>query len=79
LFPKVREEILKYFFRRACLHFIGNFAGFRPAPHLLVIIIAVVLVISAIAGPLKDATMSANNAGQSAIINYKLVYLSVNP
>jgi hypothetical protein len=28
LFPKVRQEIVKYFSRRACLHFIGNSAGF---------------------------------------------------
>jgi len=79
LFPKVRQEIVKYFSRRACLHFIGNSAGSRLSPHLPAILIAAVSTIPAIAGPLNDATTSANNAGETAITNYKVTHPSASP
>jgi len=51
-----------YFSRRACLHFIGNSAGSKLAPHLPAILLAFVTTLPAIMGPLNDAATTANKA-----------------
>ena len=63
LFPKVRQEIVKYFSRRACLHFIGNSAGSNLSPILSAILVGLVTTLPAIVGPLNDVTTIANKAG----------------
>ena len=79
VFSKVRRKIVKYFSRKACLHFIGNAPGSKLSEHLPAVLIAVMTTVPAIAGPLNDATTSANKAGQAAIDNYKLINPNASP
>lgn len=79
LFPKLRQEIVKYFSRRACLHFIGNSAGSSLKAHLPAIFIAIVTTIPAIAGPINEAATNANKAGQAALDLYKIDNPDVSP
>ena len=78
LFPKIRKKILKYFSRKACLHFVGNSLGAKLQPHLPAILIALVATIPAIAGPINDATTNANTAGDQALKNYMLKHPNQN-
>ena len=70
---------MKYFSRRACLHFIGNSAGSKLSPALSTILIGLVTTLPAIAGPLNEATTIANKAGQVAVDNFKLNNPSATP
>jgi len=79
VFIKVRQKVLKYFSRRACLHFIGNNAGSGLQPHLPAILIGVMTMLPGIAGPLNDATKSANAAGQIALDNFKIDHPNTSP
>jgi hypothetical protein len=82
-FLKLRERIVKYFSRRACLHFIGNAAGSKMAKFLAAnstkIIGGVTMSAFTIAVPLNDASTLGYRAGEDARETYKLNHPKASP
>jgi hypothetical protein len=82
-FPKLRERILKYFSRRACLHFIGNAMGSKIAEffgkNYMVILGGIATGSISIGIPLNEASTIAYKAGEAVCEEYKLTNPNATP